>query len=92
MLVSTLGYGILVDTYSPLIFSDTLYGSYIYTEADPEMDFYFINGETMDGVIAQYRSLTGKATILPRWAYGYIQSQERYETQKEILDTVKEYQ
>ena len=44
MLVSTLGYGILVDTYSPLIFSDTLYGSYIYTEADPEMDFYFING------------------------------------------------
>lgn len=91
MLVSTLGYGILVDTYSPLIFSDTLYGSYIYTEADPEMDFYFINGETMDGVIAQYRSLTGKATILPRWAYGYIQSQERYETRKEILDTVKEY-
>ena len=45
----------------------------------------------MDGVIAQYRSLTGKATILPRWAYGYIQSQERYETRKEILDTVKEY-
>ena len=91
MLVSTLGYGILVDTYSPLIFSDTLYGSYIYTEADPEMDFYFINGESMDGVIAQYRSLTGKTTILPRWAYGYIQSQERYETKKEILDTVKEY-
>lgn len=91
LLVSTLGYGILVDTYSPLIFSDTVYGSYIYTEADPEMDFYFINGNTMDGVIAKYRSLTGKAAILPKWAYGYIQSQERYETQQEILDTVQEY-
>ena len=91
LLVSTFGYGILVDTYSPLIFSDTRYGSYLYTEADPEMDFYFINGETMDGVIAEYRRLTGKAAILPRWAYGYIQSQERYETQQEILDTVKEY-
>lgn len=91
MLVSTLGYGILVDTYSPMIFSDTIYGSYLYTEADAEMDYYFMNGETMDGVIRKYRMLTGKASLLPRWAYGYIQSQERYETQREILDTMKEY-
>lgn len=91
MLVSTLGYGILVDTYSPMIFSDTIYGSYLYTEADAEMDFYFMNGETMDGVIRKYRMLTGKASLLPRWAYGYIQSQERYETQREILDMMKEY-
>lgn len=91
MLVSTLGYGILVDTYSPMIFSDSIYGSYLYTEADAEMDYYFMNGETMDGVIRKYRMLTGKASLLPRWAYGYIQSQERYETQREILDTMKEY-
>lgn len=91
MLISTLGYGILVDTYSPMIFSDTIYGSYLYTEADCEMDFYFMNGGSMDGVIRKYRMLTGKASLLPRWAYGYIQSQERYETQKEILDTAGEY-
>lgn len=91
MLVSTLGYGILVDTYSPMIFSDNIYGSYLYTEADCEMDFYFMNGGTMDGVIRKYRMLTGKASLLPRWAYGYIQSQERYETQREILDTMEEY-
>ncbi len=91
MLISTLGYGILADTYSPMIFSDTIYGSYLYTEADPEMDFYFMNGGTMDGVVRKYRMLTGKAALLPRWAYGYIQSQERYETAAEILDTVKEY-
>lgn len=91
MLVSTLGYGILVDTYSPMIFSDTIYGSYLYTEADPEMDYYFMNGGTMDGVIRKYRMLTGKVSLLPRWTYGYIQSQERYETAAEILDIVKEY-
>lgn len=91
MLVSTLGYGILVDTYSPMIFSDTIYGSYLYTEADPEMDYYFMNGGTMDGVIRKYRMLTGKVSLLPGWAYGYIQSQERYETAAEILDIVKEY-
>lgn len=91
LLVSTLGYGILMDTYSPMIFSDTIYGSYLYTESDSELDYFFMNGGTMDGVVRKYRMLTGKASLLPRWAYGYIQSQERYETAAEILDTVKEY-
>lgn len=91
MLVSGLGYGILMDTYSPMIFSDTAYGSYLYTEADEELDYYFILGPDMDGVIKGYRRLTGKAAMLPRWAFGYLQSQERYETSDEILAVAEEY-
>ncbi|MGB8452552.1 MAG: TIM-barrel domain-containing protein [Anaerocolumna sp.] len=90
-LISSLGYGILMDTYSPMIFNDTNFGSYLYTEADYEMDYYFIHGGTMDGVIRGYRYLTGKAVMLPKWAFGFIQSQERYETAKELNDVVKEY-
>lgn len=95
MFVSTNGYGILIDTYSPLIFNDDQNGTYIYTEADQELDYYFIAGVTagnkadMNEVISGYRFLTGKAALLPRWAFGYVQSQERYETQEEILATVK---
>ena len=91
MLVSSLGYGILMDTYSPLIFSDTLYGSYIYSEAVPELDFYFMYGVDMRGVIKEYRMITGRAAMLPRWAFGYIQSQEKYDDQAEIERTVTEY-
>ncbi len=91
VLLSSLGYGILADTYSPLIFSDTDRGSYLYTEADEELDFYFMNGEGLDGVVKAYRFLTGKAAMLPKWAFGYLQSQERYETQEEILQVAKEY-
>lgn len=91
MLVSTKGYGILTDTYSPMIFSDTIYGSYIYTEADSEIDYYFMNGSTMEGVIAEYRKLTGQAVMLPKWSFGYLQSQERYETGQEILEIAEEY-
>lgn len=91
VLLSSLGYGILVDTYSPMIFNDNQFGSYLYTEADTEMDFYFINGGTMDGVVKGYRYLTGKAVMLPKWAFGYIQSQERYETAEELISTVKEH-
>ena len=87
MFVSTAGYGILVDTYSPLIFNDDPNGTYIYTEADQELDYYFIAG-SMNEVIKGYRFLTGKAALLPKWSLGYVQSQERYETQEEILSTV----
>jgi alpha-D-xyloside xylohydrolase len=90
-LVSSLGYGILVDTYSPMIFNDTNFGSYLYTEADYEMDFYFIYGGNMDGVIRGYRYLTGKAAMLPKWAFGFVQSQERYETAEELNYVVNEY-
>jgi len=91
MLVSSKGYGILLATGSPAIFNDTRYGSYLYTEADIQMDYYFIAGESFDSIISGYRFLTGTAAMLPLWAYGFIQSQERYESQREILDVVKEY-
>lgn len=91
MLVSTKGYGILTDTYSPMIFSEDAQGAYIYTEADTEMDYYFIAGNGPEAVVGGYRELTGKATMLPRWAYGFWQSQERYETQAELLSVAKEY-
>jgi alpha-glucosidase (family GH31 glycosyl hydrolase) len=29
--------------------------------------------------------------MLPRWAYGYVQSKERYKTQDELVATVKEF-
>lgn len=91
MLLSTRGYGILLDTYSPLIFNDNEYGSYLYNEAADELDFYFISGDSFDEIIHGYRQLTGQAVMLPKWAFGYMQSQERYETQQEIIDTVREY-
>lgn len=91
MLLSTMGYGILMDTYSPMIFNDTISGSYLYTEADDELDYYFIAGNNMNEIVKDYRKLTGKASMLPKWAFGYIQSQERYETQEEVLEMAKEH-
>ena len=91
MLISSLGYGVLVNTDSTLIFSDTEDGSYIYTEADEEQDYFFLYGGNMDGVVREYRTLTGKAALLPRWTFGYLQSQERYETAEEILAVIGEY-
>lgn len=90
-LLSSKNYGLLIDTYSPLTFSDNAYGSYIYTEAIDALDFYFIQGNTFDEIIGGYRTLTGQATMLPKWAFGYMQSFERYEDKDELIGTIKEY-
>lgn len=90
-LLSGLGWGLVLSTQSPVIFQDTQYGSYLATEADAYLDYYFIAGKTLSETIKGIRKLTGKAVMLPKWAYGYIQSQERYETAQELLDTAEEF-
>jgi alpha-D-xyloside xylohydrolase len=61
------------------------------SEAAAAIDYYFIAGRSLDDVVAGYRHITGKATLLPRWAYGFWQSRQRYKTQDEILEVAKEY-
>jgi alpha-D-xyloside xylohydrolase len=55
------------------------------------VDYYFVQGANQDEVIAGYRALTGKSVMLPKWAYGFWQSRQRYTNQKELVDVVSEY-
>jgi alpha-D-xyloside xylohydrolase len=55
------------------------------------VDYYFVAGASQDDVIAGYRELTGKAVMLPKWAYGFWQSRQRYTSEKELLDVIAEY-
>lgn len=63
----------------------------LFSEVADEINYYFIKGNNADEVISGYRHLTGKAPIVPKWAIGYWQSRERYRSQKELIDIVKEY-
>lgn len=63
----------------------------LYSELGHAVDYYFIAGKDLDDVIAGYREVTGKAVLLPRWAYGFWQSRDHYETQEQLLDTVARY-
>ena len=91
VLLSTRGYGILIDSYSWMTFHDDGFGSYVWTDVDDELDYYFICGPEFDQIVQGIRQLSGKATMLPRWAFGYIQSKERYVSQTELIDVVKAY-
>ncbi|AOM79418.1 TIM-barrel domain-containing protein [Pedobacter steynii] len=63
----------------------------LQSESGAGVDYYFIGGENADQVISGYRTITGKAVLLPKWAMGFWQSRERYKTQEELLSAVKAF-
>ncbi|MBQ1866430.1 MAG: DUF5110 domain-containing protein, partial [Bacteroidales bacterium] len=65
-------------------------GISFWSEFEPQADFYFIAADDYDGVIGGYRTLTGKAQVMPKWALGFWQSRERYSTQEELVETLAE--
>ncbi|NLT02839.1 MAG: DUF5110 domain-containing protein [Bacteroidales bacterium] len=62
-----------------------------WSELGRQMDYYFVAGESADQVISGYRSLTGKAQVMPKWSMGFWQSRERYKTQEELLSTLRTF-
>lgn len=61
----------------------------LYSEVADQIDYYFIQGKNSDEVISGYRTITGAAPMMPKWAMGLWQCRERYKTQDELLDVVK---
>jgi len=61
------------------------------SEAGKAIDYYVVPGKDMDALVAGYRRLTGKAPLMPRWAYGFWQSRQRYETQDQLVGVLKQY-
>lgn len=91
-LVSTKGYAYLFDCYSMATFDATnpRYGKMWFDSLD-YLDYYFIAGDGFDDICRGYRMLTGSTPMLPKWAVGYVQSKERYNTQDELIQTASEY-
>jgi alpha-D-xyloside xylohydrolase len=61
------------------------------SEAGNTIDYYLVHGQNADSIISGYRTITGKAVMMPKWAMGLWQSRERYKTQDEILAVAKEF-
>jgi alpha-D-xyloside xylohydrolase len=91
-LVSTNGYGLLWNTASRSLFDNRFFLEMkLSADAADAIDYYFIYGPEMDQIIHRYRDLTGHAPLYGRWAYGFVQSKDRYKSAKELLDVAQEY-
>ena len=87
---SVKGYGVFWDNYAATAYTDNLQETSFESQGDCA-DYYFMYGGNGDKVVAQMRDLTGQAPMMPLWAYGYIQSKERYKNQNEIVGVVEKY-
>jgi alpha-D-xyloside xylohydrolase len=88
---SVKGYGVFWDNYSPTVFADNPQGTSFKSDVGDGVDYYFMYGGHADGVIARMRELTGQAPMFPLWTFGYWQSKERYKSQDELVDVVRQY-
>lgn len=90
-LISSKNYGIFIDTETSMIF-DSDKGKIAFTlDTTKELSYYVITGEDFEEIIKTLRTLTGKTTMLPRWAYGYVQSKERYVSSEDLINTVSKF-
>jgi len=92
LFVSTLGYGLLWNTASKSWFDNRFPTELKLTaNAADAIDYYVLYGPSMDRIIQIYRNMTGHAPLFGRWAYGFVQSKDRYRSAKQLLDVAGEY-
>ncbi|MGH9533721.1 MAG: glycoside hydrolase family 31 protein [Terriglobales bacterium] len=92
MLVSSHGYGILWNNSSPTWFNNRLtHAIYWRSMVADTIDYYFCYGPRLARVVADYRQLTGQAPMFGKWAYGFWQSKNRYQSQAQLLRIAARY-
>jgi alpha-D-xyloside xylohydrolase len=90
--VSTSGYGLLWNTAAKSRFDNRFPTELkLSAEAADAIDYYVFYGPSIDRIIQLYRNMTGHAPLFGRWAYGFVQSKDRYRSARELLDIAAEY-
>lgn len=91
-LVSTRGYGLVWDNPSKTTINLGFNQQNTWSsEVGDRVSYFVIAGETSDEIYKGYRQLTGIAHLLPKAAYGYIQSKAIYPTQEQALAVAQGY-
>lgn len=52
---------------------------------------YTVFAGNADEALGAYRTVTGQAPLMPKWALGYIHCRERFHSQRELLDVARHF-
>ncbi|HEX4320034.1 MAG TPA: TIM-barrel domain-containing protein [Acidobacteriaceae bacterium] len=92
LLVSSNGYGIFWNNPSrSQVNNRFVHMLYLTAEVADQVDYYFLAGPEPDQIIAHYRELTGDAPMFGRWAYGFWQCKNKYQSQAELEAVAAKY-
>ncbi len=90
-LLSSAGWGLLIEAGCAMRYRGEGDGFVFALDAAEEFSYTVIRAENCAEVLKKLSSLTGRPALLPKWAYGYIQSKERYKTAAELTETASEF-
>lgn len=92
LFLSSNGYGIFWNNGSRSRFNNRfVHALYLSSEVADSIDYYFLYGPDFDKIIAAYRDLTGPAPLFGKWAYGFWQCKNRYDSQQELESIAQKY-
>ena len=90
-LLSSAGWGLLMEAGCAMRFLGEGNGFVFALDAVETVSYVVIRGADCAEVLKKLSGLTGKPALLPKWAFGYIQSKERYKTAAELVETAGEF-
>jgi alpha-glucosidase len=95
--MTQIAYGLFYDNYATTTFDmgaemDAYRGAYRYYHADDgDLDYYLLYGEHIADVLERYTRLTGRPSLPPRWALGYLGSTMSYTEADNAQEQLKQF-
>lgn len=90
-LLCSAGWGLLIEAGCAMRFSGEKGGFSFTLDAAGEICYTVIRGADCAEVLRLLSLVSGKPAMLPKWAFGYVQSRERYHSAEELTDTAREF-
>ena len=90
-LLSSAGWGLYIGAGCAMRYRGEGDGFVFSLDAAEEISYVVIRAENCAEVLKKLSGLAGKPALLPKWAFGYIQSKERYKTAAELTETAAEF-
>lgn len=89
--MSTKGYGIFVNSTNMTTFEmgSKMSTRYSFETKGSLLDYYFIYGPSFKHILGRYTELTGRAPLIPKWAFGLRQA--GYWDQRQVEEYSKKY-
>jgi len=63
----------------------------VITSENGDLSVYVIEGDTLIGLVKEFRHLIGRSYLPPKWGLGYIQSRWGYSSEEELRTVVREH-
>ena len=90
-LLSSDGWGVLVDAGCAMRYTGGECSFTFELDAAETVSLIVFRGEDCADVLRKLAGIIGKPAMLPKWAFGYMQSKERYHSADEVLSVAREF-